>query len=141
MPRASLKIIPANNPIKKRNSVFPARKVSELFFYDFEKYQDWSRYYPKGNLKNVLFVQNAKQMKLKMSRILSKESLDRKKVNRIVVVHSPKKSLSPGGIKSKDCSLGSINNVGEGSLSILSKNIDDFDRVKKHAESDKIITN
>ena len=139
MPRASLKIIATNNPIKKRNSVSPTLKVSELFFYDFEKYRDWSQYYPKGNLKNILFVENAKLMKLKMSR--SRESLDRKKVNRIVVVHSPKKSLSPGGIKSKDWSQGSLNNVGEGSDMILSKNIDDFDRLNKNKESDGIIKN
>ena len=69
-----------------------------------------------------------------MSEMLSRESLDKRKINRIVVVHSPKKSYSRVTSQRKPSfqkDWGSINHEADGSFSVLSKNMDDFDTPKE----------
>ena len=116
---------------------------NELFHYDFEKCFHWNHYYPNGNLDNILILKKAKQFKVRMSRMLSKDSIDKKKLNRIVMIHTRNKDLSSSGLGSKmlDSKLMKTSikiegenkmamsleklNVNEASSSILSKNLDD----------------
>ena len=117
---------------------------NDLFFYDFERCFHWNHYYPNGNIDNVLIAKKAKQYKMGMSRMLSKDSIDRKKLNRIVMIHTRNKDASSSVLGSKNLkssikmeeeykgitSLDKIN-ANEASSSILSKNFDDLEPIKQ----------
>ena len=132
---SSLKRIVTNNLIRKKNSCSPPHPIPDLFWYDFEKSCNWTKYYPKSNLKNILFITNAKRTKQKMSQMFSRESLDKRKINRIVVVHSPKKSYSRVTSQRRKSSFpkdwGSMNHEDDGNFSVLSKNILELDTPKE----------
>lgn len=137
---------PTNPNLKKKKSsaqVFQINNNNELFFYDFEKGFHWSHYYPNGNVDNILILKKTKQLKMRMSRMLSRESIDKKKLNRIVMIHTRNKDLSSSVLGSKllesklmqtsikiegenngGASLEKLN-VNEVSSSVLSKNMDD----------------
>ena len=130
---------------KKKNSGPPVQIVNnELFFYDFERCFHWNHYYPNGNFDNVLIPKKAKQYKMRMSRMLSKESIDKKKLNRIVMIHTRNKDASSSvlgskilktSIKVEEESKGGISmdkiNANEASSSILSRNLDDLEPIKE----------
>lgn len=130
---------------KKQNSGSPVQNGNnELFLYDFEKGFHWNHYYPNGNIDNVLRSKKAKNIKMRMSRMLSKESIDKKKLNRIVTIHTRNRDASSSvlgsrilktSIKVEEENRGGVSlekiNANEASSSILSRNFDDLEPTKE----------
>ena len=131
--------------LKKRKNSSHLLQImnNDLFLYDFEKGFHWNHYYPNGNLDSILILKRVNQFKMRMSRMLSRESIDKKKLNRIVMIHTRNKDLSSSALGSKmldsklmqtSIKLEAENKIGmsleklnanEVSSSILSKNMDD----------------
>jgi len=93
-----------------------------------------------------MFNSNNIDKHLKIQRFLSKESIDKKKINRIIFMHSRKNTYNlSSGIRKKlsllkldqdenrkDACFNILNNVNQGDSILLSKNFDEIEKPKEN---------